>query len=74
MLVFLLSNVHADIMTITQQFKSEVSAVTKRVLHIKSKMGEFTATFNEMVDAHNDRDDKLLQIKSKLAGLVNRSR
>lgn len=65
MLVSLRSTLHSDILAITHQFKSEVKAVSNRVTHIESKMGEFANTFNDMVDA---------QIKTKLADLEDRSR
>lgn len=74
MLVSLRTTLHADMLAITQQFKSEVTAVSNRVTHIESKMGEFTTTFNEMVDAQNDRDEEIVQIKTKLADLEDRSR
>lgn len=74
MLVSLRTTLHAVMLAITQQFKSEVTAVSNRVTHIESKMGEFTTTFNEMVDAQNDRDDEIVQIKTKLADLEDRSR
>lgn len=74
MLVSLRSSLHADIMSITQQFKSEVSAVANRVSHIEIKMGEFASTFNDMVDAYNDRDDELMSLKMKIAVLEDRSR
>lgn len=37
-------------------------------------MGEFASTFNDLVDAHNDRDDEMMQMKIKLADLEDRSR
>lgn len=61
------------IIALTQQFKSEVSAVNKRDLHIESKMGNFASTFNELVDAH-DRDDEIYWIKTKMADLEDRAR
>ncbi|XP_077341238.1 uncharacterized protein LOC143986704 [Lithobates pipiens] len=74
MLVSLRSTLHADIMAITQQFKTEVHAVTDRVSHVEVKMGEFAQTFNELVDAHNDREEDMAAIKAKLADLEDRSR
>lgn len=64
---------HADILAITQQFTSEVTAVSNRVSHIGNKMGESANTFNDMVDAYYDRNDAILNIKTKLADLENRS-
>lgn len=74
MLVSLRSTLHADMLAFTQQFKTEVAAVDSRVTHIESKMGEFTSTFNDLVDAHNERDDEIHAIKTKLADLEDRSR
>lgn len=44
------------------------------VTHVKNKMGDFAYTVNEVIDAHNARDDELQQIKAKLADLEDRSR
>lgn len=65
MLVSLRSTLHAEILAITHQFKSEVTAASNRVTHIESKMEEFTSTFNDLVDTHNDREDELLRINTK---------
>lgn len=37
-------------------------------------MGDFAVAHNELVDAHNEAEDELLTIKSKLADLEDRSR
>lgn len=74
MLISLRSTLHADIQSLTRQFKSEISSVNKRISHVETKMGEFACTFNDLVDAHNDRDDDMLQLKLKLANLEDRSR
>lgn len=48
--------------------------MAQRVTHIEEKMEEFASTFTEMMDSHNDRDEELLVIKSKLADVEDRSR
>lgn len=40
-----------------QEFKSEIGKVRDRILHIENKMGDFATTFNELVDAHNEREE-----------------
>lgn len=46
-----------------------------RVLNILNlKWGKFTTTFNNLVDAHNEREDDVEWIKAKLADLEDRSR
>lgn len=57
-----------------KQCKSEVSEVSDRVTHIESKMGEFTETFNNMVDAHNEHEEDIVWLKSKVTDLEDRSR
>lgn len=52
MLVFLHTSLHADIIALSEQFKSEVSAVNDRVTHFESKIGELASTFNDLADAH----------------------
>lgn len=42
------------------------SSIDKSISCWKSKMGEFPPTFNDLVDAHNDREDYKSWIKSKL--------
>lgn len=39
MLVSLRSTIHADIISFTNHFKSEIKAVDGRVTHIENKMG-----------------------------------
>lgn len=72
--VSLHTTIHTDIMTLAQQFKSEVAEVSQRVSHIKNKMGKFATTFNELVQSHNERDEEMHWIKSKLADLEDRAR
>lgn len=72
MLVPLRSTLHTDIMTLTQKFKSELTAVSDRVTHVESKKRKFASTINEMVNAHNERDDEMLWMKAKLADLEDR--
>lgn len=57
-----------------QQFKSDVRDVGDRVTHIEEKMGEFTSTFNELVDTQNEQEDDLAWIRSRLEDLEDRSR
>lgn len=74
MLVSLRSTLHADILTLTSHFKTEMKAVNNRVTHIEHKMGEFAGAINEVIDAHNEKDDEIPQLKSKMADLEDRSR
>lgn len=74
MLVSLRSAIHTDMLQLMKQCKSEVNEVRNRVTHIESKMGEFTETFNSMVDAHNEHEDDIVWLKSKVADLEDRFR
>lgn len=74
MLMFLRSAIHTDMLQLMKQCKSEVSEVSDRVTHIESKMGEFTETFNNMVDVHNEHEEDIMWLKSKVADLEDRSR
>lgn len=40
----------------------------------KNKIGEFASTFNDLVDSHNECEDSISWIQSKLADLEDRSR
>lgn len=46
----------------------------KRVDHVEQAMGEYSTSFNTLVDAHSAHSDEILQIKDKLAYLEDRSR
>lgn len=74
MLMSLRGAIHTDMLQLMKQCKSEVDKVRGRVSHIENKMGEFSETFNDMVDAHNDHADDIVWLKSKVADLEDRSR
>lgn len=65
MLASLRSTIHADIISLAHQFKSEVAEVSQSVTHIENKMEEFASTFNEMVVSHKERDENMHWVKSK---------
>lgn len=44
------------------------------VIHIENNMGEFVATFNELVDNNNVREDEKTWFKAKLADPEDGSR
>lgn len=60
MLVSLRTAIHTDMVQLMNQCISEVNVVSERVSHIENKMGEFTDTFNDMVDAYNDHEDNIM--------------
>lgn len=74
MLVFLQSSIHADIFKLDHQFKADIHLLDDQVLHLECKMGEFTYNFNELVDAHSEREKYMEWMKAKLADLEDRSR
>lgn len=45
-----------------------------RVSHVKDKMGEFTITHNELVDAHNNSEGDMQTMKDNISDLVDRLR
>lgn len=74
MLLSLSNTIHNNFQNMLQQFKQDIQGVGDRVSHIENKMDEFAGVFNELVDSHNDREDDIIWIKSKLADLEDRSR
>lgn len=42
--------------------------------HVKQKMGEYTSSFNTIVDAHTAQGEELAWLKDKVADLDDRSR
>lgn len=56
MLVSLMSTIHVDIVSLAQQFKSDVRDVGDRVTHFEERMGEFKSTFNELIDTQQEDD------------------
>lgn len=50
------------------------SSVSSRVTHIETKMGEYTATINDLVDANDSKEDDVEVIKAKMADTEDRSR
>lgn len=73
MLVSLGSSLHTDMMECLKNFNNEVGEHPGRVDHIEHKMGEFAPFHNSLIDAHNDRNDKVTWLKAKIADLVDRS-
>lgn len=73
MLVSLRGSLHRDLMQCVSQMKSEVAAVGEHVNHVENKMAEFASAHNELVDAHNDKDEELESLKSKMVDLKDRS-
>ncbi|XP_077327941.1 uncharacterized protein LOC143981418 [Lithobates pipiens] len=51
-----------------------LKAIGERVSHTEDKMGEFATAHNELVDAHNEAEDEIQAIKSKMADLEDRNR
>lgn len=54
--------------------KREADDLGDRVQYVEDKMGDFAVAHNELVDSHNEAEDELLAIKSKLANLEDCSR
>lgn len=73
MLVSLRGTLDMDLMSLVSQIKGEVSELGGRVHHVKSKMGDFATSNNELVDAHNEREEESNLLKAKLADLEDRS-
>lgn len=54
--------------------KSDITEVGDFVSHVENKMSEFASAHNELVDAHNDKDEEMEALKSKMADLEDMSR
>lgn len=59
-------------MFMVSQIRKEVDDMG--VHHVENKMGDFAVAHNELGDAHNEAEDVLTAIKSKLADVEDRSR
>lgn len=56
------------------ELKGELRQIGNRVDHVENKMAEYAGSFNELVDAHNAREDDVEWLKAKVADLEDRSR
>lgn len=56
------------------ELKAELHQVGSRVTHVESKMAEYAESFNDIVDAHNAREEDIDWIKAKVAELEDDSR
>lgn len=74
MLLSLKASLHADMTAGINHCQREVQALGSRVDHIEKRMGEFTSSFNTMVDAHGNHDEEIAWLKNKVADLEDRSR
>lgn len=74
MLASLRSSMHADMIKCINNFKAEVGDLGERVDHIQKKIGDFAASHNTLIDAHNDQSDEITWLKAKVADLEDRSR
>ncbi|XP_018422357.1 PREDICTED: vomeronasal type-2 receptor 26-like [Nanorana parkeri] len=53
--------------------RTNVSAIGGRVDHVETKMGEFAAAINMIIDSHTHLSDEVHWLKSKMADLDDRS-
>lgn len=60
MLVSLHNSIQADIASLIHQFKEEMHEIVTKVSCIENRICEFATTFNELIDAHNERDEYIL--------------
>lgn len=74
MIVSLRTSLHADMMECVTNFKAEVQELGGRVDHIEQKMGEFASSHNNLIDAHNDQEDEMENLKTKVADIEDHSR
>lgn len=68
------SSLQTDLASYMHRFSTELQAVENRVEHIESKMGEFTTTINDLIDAHEGKDKDMEWVKANLANMKDRSR
>lgn len=52
----------------------EIDALGERVDYVESKMGDFSAVHNDLVDAHFELEEEIKHLKLKVADLEDRSR
>lgn len=51
-----------------------IDGLGERVAHVETKMGEFSEAHNSLVDAHNNLEDDMESLATKLADLEDRNR
>lgn len=67
----LLSLRASDLVSSIKQCKAEVQALGDRIDHVEHTMGDYSTSFNTLVDAHNE---EMIWLKDKMADLKDRSR
>lgn len=74
MLVSLHNSIQAYIASLIHQFKEEMCEIGTKVSCTEYRICEFATTFNELVDAHNERDEYIEWLMVKIVNLEDHSR
>lgn len=74
MLLSLRVSLHADIVSGVNQCQADVQAMGEKINHIEHTIGEYSISFNTLVDAHTEQKEEIVWLKGKIADLEDRSR
>lgn len=74
MLLFLKASLHSYLTAGINRCQGEVQALGGRVDHMEQKMGEYTSSFNTVVEAHASHGKEITWLRNKVANLEDRSR
>lgn len=69
MLMSLRSSLHNDMICTVKKCQHEVQALGDRIYHVGKSMGEYSTSFNALVDAHSAYSDELMWMMNKIADL-----
>lgn len=59
MFMSLISSLQADITLCMHKFNADLQAVVSRVQHVETKMRKFATTYDDLIDAHEWKDEDI---------------
>lgn len=67
------SSLQSDMISLMQQFYTDITSIGEKVAHIETKMGAFAATVYDLIVADDENVEDHMWIKNKLVDLEHRS-
>lgn len=61
-------------MSCVHKFGLKLQSVSSRIEHIETKMGELATTINNLIAAHDTKEDEMKKINAKIDDIEDRSR
>lgn len=74
MLLSLCTSLQSGLLSCVHQFKAKLHDLGDRVDRVEISLGEYTSSFNTMVNAHAAHSDDIAWLKDKVVDLEDRSR